>query len=181
MPHQIIQIELAREHRQRSIRLARPFRLEAIPVQLDTVLVGIAQVQRFADAVVAGAVELNARREHTMQRIGQRRAGRIQNRGVKQAGGAGRRRMAAFALPGIQSDVVVITARRNECRLIAVALHDLEAEHAAVKSQCAVEIGDFQVDMSDAGAGDDGGVRHDRSCITFVMAGHVPAIHVILA
>ena len=60
-PHQIIQIELAREHRQRSIRLARPFRLRAVPVQLDAVLVGIAQVQRLADAVVAGAVELDAR------------------------------------------------------------------------------------------------------------------------
>ena len=64
--------------------------------------------------------------------------------------------MAAFALPGIQPDVVVIAARRNERRLVAVALHDLEAEHAAIKSQRAVEVGDFQMDVSDAGASDDG-------------------------
>src|ERR1700709_2786256 len=99
--------------------------------------------------MVAGAVELDARLAHAMQRIGERGAGRVQNRGVKQPGGAGRRWMAALALPGVQPDVVVITARRNECRLVAVTLHDLEAEHAAIKSQRAVEIGDFEMNMPD--------------------------------
>ena len=94
--------------------------------------------------------------KHAMQRVRQRRAGRIQNRGVKQAGGAGRRRMAAFALPGVQPDVVVIAARGNERGLVAVTLHDLEAEHAAIKPQRAIEVGDLEMNMPDPGACDDG-------------------------
>ena len=90
-----------------------------------------------------------------MQRIGQRGAGRIEYRGVKQAGRARRRRMAAFAFPGVQPDVVVIAAGRNERRAGAQSLHDLEAEHAAIKSQRAIEIGHLEMNMPDAGSRDD--------------------------
>jgi len=40
-----------------------------------------------------------------------------------------------FALPGVEADVVVIAAGRNERRAVAHPLHHLEAEHAAVKPQ----------------------------------------------
>ena len=48
-----------REHRQRAIRRARPLFLRPVPIEFDAVLVGIAQIKRLADAVVAGAVELD--------------------------------------------------------------------------------------------------------------------------
>src|SRR5204862_5480591 len=83
-------------------------------------------------------------------------AGRIKDRGVKQSRGAGRRRMAAFALPGVEPDVVVIAAGRNERRTRAEPLCQLEAEHAAIKPKRAVEIGDLEVDMPDSCAGNDG-------------------------
>ena len=60
LPQQIVEIEPAREHRQRSVRRARPLLFGPVPIELDAVLVGIAQIERLADAVIAGAVELNA-------------------------------------------------------------------------------------------------------------------------
>jgi hypothetical protein len=72
--------------------------------------------------------------------------------------------MAAFAFPGIQPDVVVVAARRDECRVGAVALHQLEAEHAAIEAQRALEIGDLEMNMAYSGAGDDGRIlRHGCS------------------
>ena len=94
--------------------------------------------------------------DHAVQRVGQRRPGRIEDRGVKQPGGARRRRMAAFALPGVEADVVVIAAGRDERRAGAHPLHQLEAEHAAIEAERAIEIGDLEMDMPDPGAGDDG-------------------------
>ena len=158
LPEQILEIQPLREHRQRSIRRARPFLLRPVAVELDAVLVGIAQIQRLADAVVAGAVKLDAGLDHAIQRIRQRRARRIENGGVKQPGGARRRRMAAFAFPGVEPDVMVIAAGRNERRAGAHPLHHLEAEHAAIEPQRAFEIGDLEMDMPDPGAGNDGWV-----------------------
>ena len=60
LPQQIVEIEPLREHRQRPVRRARPLFLGPVPIQLDAVLVGIAQIKRLADAVVAGAVERNS-------------------------------------------------------------------------------------------------------------------------
>src|ERR1051326_7931428 len=136
--------------------MARPLGLRPVAVEFDAVLVGIAQIERLADAVVAGAVELDAGGQHAMQRIGQRGTVGIEDSGVKQAGRAGRRWMAALAFPGIEPDVVMIAAGGNESRLIAVALHDLKAEYAAIKAERAVEISDLQMNMPDTRAGDDG-------------------------
>ena len=66
--------------------------------------------------------------------------------------------MAAFALPGVEADVVMIAAGRNERRARAHALHQLKAEHAAIEAERAIEIGDLEMDMPDPRAGDDGWV-----------------------
>ena len=63
--------------------MARPFGLGTIPIQFDAILVRVAQIQRFAHAMIARAIERNARSEHPMQRIGQRCTRGIQDRGVK--------------------------------------------------------------------------------------------------
>src|SRR5436309_13522534 len=91
-----------------------------------------------------------------MQRVRQRATGRVKDCGVKQPCGAGRWRMAAFAFPGVEPDVVVIAAGRNERRARTEALHELEAKHAAIKSERAVEIGDLEMNMPDSRAGNDG-------------------------
>jgi hypothetical protein len=50
----------------------------------------------------------------------------------------------------------MVSARRYEGGLAAEALLNLETENAAVKSEGAVEIGDFKMHVADADAGIDG-------------------------
>ncbi len=47
---------------------------------------------------------------------------------------------------------MMIAAGREESCLLPEALHQLEAEHADVKAERTVEIGDFEMDMADARA-----------------------------
>ena len=70
--------------------------------------------------------------------------------------GARRRRGPVEALPGVEPDVVVIAARRDEGRLRAVALDQLEPEYAAIEGQRPIKVGHLQVDVSDPHAGIDG-------------------------
>src|SRR5258708_29764261 len=74
---------------------------------------------------------------------------------------AGRRRRAAQALPGVQPDVMVISARRDEGRALAEALGQLEAEHAAIESQRPLDLRDLEVYVADANLGIDG-FTHDH-------------------
>ena len=114
------------------------------------------QVERFRDAVVGSAVERHIVRGKPLQRIGQVGAGGIEDRHVEQPRGAGRRRRSALALPGVEADVVVIAARRDEGGLPAIHLLQFEAEHAAIEIQRPLEVGDLQVNMADARSGRDG-------------------------
>ena len=61
MLEQFIQVERLGDHRELSLPRAWPFGFGAIPVELDAVAVGIAEVERLADAVVGGAFERNIR------------------------------------------------------------------------------------------------------------------------
>src|SRR5205085_8528607 len=63
-----------------------------------------------------------------------------------------RRRRSAAALPGIQADVVVVAARREERGLVAVALGHVEAEHVTVEGERAVDVRDLQVNVADVDA-----------------------------
>ncbi|MEY3775253.1 MAG: hypothetical protein RLZZ129_2033 [Verrucomicrobiota bacterium] len=51
---------------------------------------------------------------------------------------------------------MVVAAGGDKRRLRAVFLHQLETEHPAVEAEGAVEVGDLQVHVADAGAGMDG-------------------------
>jgi len=162
------QVEVARVHRELAVGRARPLFLRPVPVKLDAVLVGIAQVERLADAVIGSAVERNLRLDQTAQRIAQRRAGRIEDREMVQAGRALGRRRAAAALPGVEPDVMMITAGRNERRLQAKPLRQLKAEYAAIKGQRPVDIGDLQMHVADADACVDRGGDHPVPRAIFV-------------
>ena len=72
--------------------------------------------------MVAGAVELDAGLDQPAERIGERRARRIEDGDMVEPGRAGSGRRAAFALPGVQPDVVMIAAGRDEGGARAVAL-----------------------------------------------------------
>src|SRR3954447_18513361 len=66
--------------------------------------------------------------------------------------------MAAFALPGVEPDVMVVATGRNERGAGAHPLHHLKTEHAAIEAQRALEVSDLEMDMPDPGAGNDGWV-----------------------
>jgi len=60
------------------------------------------------------------------------------NSKMVEPGGTRSRRRAAFAFPGVQSDVVVITACREERCVMPVALHQIKAEHATIEGDGAI-------------------------------------------
>ena len=149
---QRIEIELAREHREFARGTAGPFLARAIAIKLDAVLVRIMQVERLAHTMVSRAIEPDSRAIQPAQCITQRGSIRIAKRHVKKPGRALSRRRTALALPRIQTDVMMISARTDECGLRAEALHQLEAEHAAIELERAIKISHLQVNMADVNA-----------------------------
>ncbi len=57
---------------------------------------------------------------------------------------------------------MMITARRDERRLAPVTLRQRKAEHAAVKAQRPLQVGDLEMHVADADFGMDG-AGHDSS------------------
>ena len=68
-----------------AVRPSRPFAARAVGVQLDAVVVGIAEVDRFADPVIRGAVERNSRCKHPTYCVSERRPVGIEHRDVEEA------------------------------------------------------------------------------------------------
>ncbi len=126
--------------------------MRAVAIKFDAVPIGIAQIKRFADAVIACAVERNLRHVQAAQRVGQFGACRIQNGEMIKAGCSMRWRTSARALPSVQTDVMMITAGGDKRGIIAVALHQFKSEYATIKIQRTLEICDFEMDMADADA-----------------------------
>lgn len=120
-------------------------------------MIRIAQIQGLADSVVRRAIEGDAGGLKTSQGVAQILALRVEDGRVEEAGGARGGWTAAEAFPGVQADVMMIAARRDEGRLRAEALHQREAEHAAIERQRTLQIRDLEMDMADAGSGGDGG------------------------
>ncbi len=94
---QAAQTEPLGHHAQRSGSIARPRRTRPIPVELEAIPVGIAQIQRLADAVVARALERDAGLVEPAQRVGERGAIGISDRDMIETR---RARRAAAARPG---------------------------------------------------------------------------------
>ena len=78
-----------REHLQRAVRLLRPLVLRPVPIELDAVVVRVAQVERLGDAVVAGAFERDLGDDQPLERIGEQPPGRVEDGGMVETGGAG--------------------------------------------------------------------------------------------
>jgi len=80
---QVVKVEPSRKHREVAIGISRPRFFRAIPIEFDAVFVRVTQIKRLTDAVIAGAIQGNARLSHTMQRVGQCCACGIQDGGMK--------------------------------------------------------------------------------------------------
>src|SRR5262245_3737988 len=128
-----LDIQRPREHPEASVLVPRPLLLRAIPVELEAVPVRVAEVEGFADSVIRGALERDARLDKATERIRERSAVGVADRGVEEPGVAGRRRRRPEGLPRVEADVVVVAAGRDEHRLVAVPGLFLEAEDAHVE------------------------------------------------
>ena len=111
-----------------------PFGFGPIPRQLDAITVGIAEIKCLANTVIARAFEANASIVQPAQCIGQRCPRRTANSNMVEPGSMRPWRRAAFAFPGVQSNVVVITACRKERSFMPIALHQIKAEYATIES-----------------------------------------------
>jgi|GEM_PF-4357387 len=105
-----LQIQRPREHRQSAIRIHWPLVLRPIPIQLDAILIRIAQIQRLAHLMIRRAVERDACGFEPSQGISRIRTLRVEDRRVEKPGGARGGWLAAEAFPGVQTDVVMIAA-----------------------------------------------------------------------
>jgi hypothetical protein len=74
---------------------------------------------------------------------------------VIESGSAASRRRTAATLPGIEPDVMVITARREECGAVPHLLHEIKAKCFAVKRDRTGQVCDFEVDVADTRLGMD--------------------------
>ena len=91
---QVIEIEGVGVHGEFAERGARPLVFGAVPIEFDAVLVGVAEVEGFADAVVGRAFEGDFGCDEPAERVGERGARGVKDRQVIQAGrmcGRGRR------------------------------------------------------------------------------------------
>ena len=138
-----IQIQGACIHRDRTIGIVRPFVFRTIPVKLQPVLIGIAEVKRFTHSVITRAFDRNLGREQAPERVAEPRSIGIKNSNVKQTGAAGRRWRTAETFPRVQSDVMMISPSRNKRCFCPQALHQLKPEHAAIKSERTFQIRNF--------------------------------------
>jgi hypothetical protein len=151
-----VEIEMFGGHGELAFGVARPCGGIAIDVEFEAVVIGIAEVEGFADAVVGGAVERDFVFDEAAQGICEGGAIRVKNGDVVEARGAAWWGFAAASFPGVEADVMMVTTRRDEGGLGAVALGELETEDAAVEGEGALQVGHFEVDVADADGGVDG-------------------------
>jgi len=91
-----------------------------------------------------------------------------------------RRRVATLACPCVQTDMVVVAARRQERRAgqakVGAVDHHVEAQHVAVESGAPFEIGDAQVDVAHADVRVKLRLSHlDAPCVSLVFCATLAA------
>src|SRR5207253_8860756 len=123
-------VEPACVHNHLAVIGAGPFLAWPVAIELDTDAVRVVEVEGLADTVVGSAAEWPARVDQAPIGVGERTPAGVEDGVVIETGRARRRRRAAPALPGVEPDVVVVTAGADKGRLVAHAGHQLEAEDA---------------------------------------------------
>src|SRR5437763_1511331 len=98
---ELLKVERIRHHRKLSIDI-RPLLTRPIPIDLDAVIIGVAKVDGFANAVVGGSVDRDSSREDALESRRKRHAAGIQDRKVKEARCPRSRWRAALAFPDVK-------------------------------------------------------------------------------
>ncbi len=126
-----------------------------VPGQLDPVEIRIVQVDGLVGAVIGRPVDRPAMIEQAFERDGQIFARRIVNSEVVQASRAGGRGLPVLAFPGVEADVVVVATGGEEGGAAEVE-EQVEAQVVVIEADSALQVGDLEVNVSDAGLGRDG-------------------------
>jgi len=120
----------------------------SVPVQLDPIAIGIVQVQRFGNAMVAGAGERIFCIDEPLKRDGQVFSFGVKYRGVKESRRLPGGRWLAFAIPCIEPYVMMIAAGRDKGGFRAIADHELESKQPAIKVHRSLQVADLEMYMS---------------------------------
>src|SRR5690606_7430061 len=133
----------------------------------------------FGNTVIGSACQWIRCLQQSIEDHGQIAAFGVEDGGVVKTGSGAWCGRRAFAVPGVEADVVVITASGDERSLIAVFHGAFEAEQSAIEIDRALQIGDFQMHVPDARAGGNGvavAAHASASCFTFCKAfGNIPS------
>ena len=120
------------------------------------------QVDRFVRAMVGRAVNAPAAVQQPRQRLGQIAPRRVVDGKVVQPGRVRRRRMTARAVPGVEPDVVVVAAGRQECGRAHVD-EQVEAHQVAVKVDSLLQVGNLEMHVSNARLCGQGIIAHGQT------------------
>src|SRR5258708_11836138 len=104
--------------------------------------------------------------EQTLERGGKIFARRIVDGEVMQASRARDGGRPVLDLPGVEADVVVVAAGREEGCAPEVG-EQVEAQVVAIEADSAVQVSDLEVDVSDACLGRDGCIRHGGFLLSY--------------
>jgi len=124
-----------------------------VPIQFDPIAIGIVQVQRFGNAMVAGAGEGIFCIDEPLKSYGQVFSFGVKYGGVKESRRLLRGRWLAFAVPCIEPYVMVIAAGRDKGGFRAIADHELESKQSAIKVHRSLKIADLKMYMSNPCSG----------------------------
>jgi hypothetical protein len=106
-------------------------------------LIRVPQVDGFADAVVGRALQRNLGRQNPAQGICQRGTSGINDGRMVEPGCARRWRRTSETFPGVQRDVMVLSASRPADRAVPVSLRQFKTKQARVKAKRALEVRNF--------------------------------------
>ena len=150
-----MEVQGAGVHGEFAVGGAGPGVARTVPVEFDAVLIRVAEIESFADAVVGGSIERNLVLDERFEGSAEIGARGKHNREMIETGGSGCGRLAVAAFPGVEPDVVMISAGGDKGSGRAKALHELKAEHTTVKVESTIQVRDLEMNVAYASAGGD--------------------------
>src|SRR5215208_5572546 len=149
LSEEALNVEGPCHHCESAFGSARPLLLRTVPVQLDAVAVGIPQVQRLEDAVVRGSVDGVVGFQEPLESKGEVMSLGVEDGEVEEPCRMRRSRVGVAAHPGVQADVVVVSARGEEDCVVSVPLGHLESENVPVEAKGPLDVRHLQVNVAD--------------------------------
>jgi hypothetical protein len=124
-----------------------------VPIYLYPVAIHVVEIECQLYTVIGIALQRHPGVQHAFCSHGQRLPRWVKKGDMVKPGIVRRRRGAAFAVPCVQANVVVVSTPRQERGLIPMALDQIHPHHIAPKGNGTIQIGNFQMRVPDAGLG----------------------------